>query len=65
MTTYYAVKVGNDRYDLRQDRYREMFAAGKEHKHDLMAVGFTGEALREICTQYGFDADLSALEASA
>lgn len=62
MTTYYAVKVGNDRYDLRQSRYREQLQAGKEHPHDLMACSFTADGLRDICEKYGFDADLSALE---
>lgn len=63
MSTYYAVKIGDDRYDLRQERYRANLAAGNEHPHDLMAVSFKGDDLRRICEQYGFDADLSALEA--
>lgn len=45
---YYVVKVGDDRFDLRQVRYRAQFEGGKEHPHDLMAVGFTAQGMREV-----------------
>jgi hypothetical protein len=58
--TYYAVKTGKDRFDLRQSRYRHLRSQGG-HPHDLCAVGFTAKDLRELCEKYQFDADLSAL----
>lgn len=45
---YYVVKVGDDRYDLRQSRYRVQLLAGREHPHDLMACGFTAAGMREL-----------------
>lgn len=48
MADYYVVKVGEDRYDLRQTRFKAMFDAGNEHPHDLMAVGFSAQGIRDL-----------------
>ena len=61
MFKYYAVKVGENSFDLRQSRYRKMFESGKEHPHDLMMVGFSADAMRNLCESHSWDADLSAL----
>lgn len=60
MATYYVVKVG-DRFDLRQERYRARFDAGREHPHDLMAASFTADGMREILAKLFADTDASAL----
>lgn len=56
---YYVEKVGPDRYNLRQVRYR-----GKNHPHDLIATHFTGEGLRDLIARYFAETpiDTSALE---
>ena len=59
MPLYYAVKTGPDRYDLRQERFRNH---RPEHPHDVMMAGFKAEDMRDVCQRYGFDADLSALD---
>lgn len=61
--TYYAVKVGHDRYDLRQSRYRADFNNGMEHANDLMMCSFSAEGMRNWVASRGWDADLTALEA--
>ncbi len=61
MKTYYVVKVGDDRFDLRQNRYKGQLQAGKEHPHDLMAVQFDAKGMREIIEKYFPDTDDSEL----
>lgn len=62
MKTYYIVKTGADRYDLRQSRYAEQFKAGKEHPHDLMATGFCGADMRDLLEKHFKYTDDSTLE---
>lgn len=61
MARYYVVKVGPDSFDLRQSRYADLFKAGKEHPHDLMACSFTAAGMREILAKWFADTDASAL----
>ena len=61
MKTYYVVRVGPDRFDLRQSRYRAQLDEGREHPHDLMATGFTAEGMREIISKHFNDTDARAL----
>ncbi len=61
MKTYYVVKVGPDRFDLRQTRYAATLRAGKEHPHDLMAASFTADGMREIIGKWFADTDATAL----
>lgn len=61
MHTYYAVKTGPDRYDMRQERFRKKFDRGIDHPHDVCATGFTAQGLRDVCEKYKFDCDFSAL----
>lgn len=63
--TYYVAKTGDDRFDLRQTRYKEQLEAGREHPHDLMATGFTADGMREILAKWFADTDASALEVAA
>lgn len=63
MTTYYVVKVGDNRFDLRQTRYKAQLAAGSEHPHDLMAVSFPADGMRDIISKWFHDTDASALPA--
>jgi hypothetical protein len=60
---YYVVKVGEDRYDLRQSRYRAQFEAGGNHPHDLMAVAFTAQGIRDLFDKGIFEGtvDVTAL----
>lgn len=60
--TYYLVKR-DPVFDMRQERYREHFEAGREHPHDLCAVGLTAAQMRELVQHHGFDVDTKALEA--
>ena len=55
--TYYVVRVGPDRFDLRQTRYK-----GTNHPHDLMAVQFTEQGMRDIVAKWFPDSDVSALD---
>ena len=61
LPTYYAVRNALGLFDLRQSRYRDLFRAGNEHPHDLMAVGFGAAELRATIAKFGWDADLTAL----
>lgn len=60
--TYYVAQTGDDRFDLRQTRYKAQLEAGKEHPNDLMAVGFTADGMREILSKWFADTDTSALD---
>lgn len=60
--TYYLTKTDADRYDLRQTRYVDQFKAGKEHPHDLLAVGFTAQDMRKLVATHKFDVDLTLLD---
>lgn len=65
---YYVEKVGPDRYDLRQVRYRHLRAGGGEgHPHDLIATHFTGEGMRDVIARYFADTpiDTTALDQEA
>lgn len=53
---YYIIRTGEDRFDMRQTRYRKRLQDGKEHPHDLMAVGFTKQGMQEMLKKYNFDA---------
>lgn len=58
---YYIVKTGDDRYDMRQERFR-----GTVHPHDLMAVGFSAAQMRDMLAQhFPADVDTSALPPEA
>lgn len=60
---YYVQKVGEDRYNIRQERYRAKLAAGKEHPHDVMAAHFTAQGIRELeAKHFPGKVDLSGLE---
>jgi len=63
MGLYYATPSPGmpGRFDLRQERFRAQRAAGKEHPHDVCAVCFKPDELRDVCEKFGFNADLSAL----
>lgn len=59
---YYVVKTGDDRFDLRQSRFKDQLAAGNEHPHDLMASGFDREGMNKVIDQYFLrDTDASAM----
>ena len=58
---YYVVRTGQDRFDLRQTRYRAQHAAGREHPHDIVAVGFTADDMRAALAEWFDDTDTSAL----
>ena len=61
--SYYIVKTGADRFDLRQARFRSAFEAGQEHPHDLCAVGFTREGMKDLVQKYSFEVEnIEALE---
>lgn len=63
---YYIVKTGSNSYDMRQTRFKAQRAAGNDHPHDLMAVGFTADGMRDTIAKY-FDAaeiDMTALPES-
>lgn len=68
-TDYYVEKVGPDRFDLRQTRYRSqrLTRNGNGHPHDAMAAGFTAEAMREVIARHFSTAsiDTSALDRTA
>ena len=59
--TYYVIRIGDDRFDLRQTRYGDRLAMGNEHPHDLMAVSFTAQQMRELIAKHFQDTDASAL----
>lgn len=59
---HYLVRTGADRYDMRQTRYRAQLANGREHPHDVCAMGFTGQGIRDLVAQYAFDCDMSLLD---
>lgn len=65
MSTYYVVRVGPDRFDLRQSRYAEQFKQGAEHPHDLMAVHFDAAGMRDIIAKHFQDTDTTALVTGA
>lgn len=61
MTTYYVVKTADNRFDLRQIRYKAALEQGKEHKNDVMATGFTKEGMQEIINKWFQDTDTTDL----
>jgi hypothetical protein len=61
VSTYYVVKTGPDRFDLRQTRFAEQLKAGSEHPWDVMATHFTAEDMREIIAEIFPDTDASVL----
>jgi hypothetical protein len=63
--TYYVVRTGPDRFDLRQSRYVAQRANGREHPHDLMAQGFTAQGMREVLAKWFADTDTTALPSEA
>lgn len=48
--------------ELRQTRYRDRLAAGKEHPHDVCAVARDIGELRSMCEKHWPDTDWSADE---
>lgn len=52
MTTYYVEKSDSGLLELRQQRFREQRASGKEHPHDICAVARTVEELQEMERRY-------------
>jgi hypothetical protein len=62
MPNYYVVKTGPNRFDLRQTRYKQFYQTGKEHPHDLMAVGFDYNGMKEIINKWFQDTDTSELK---
>lgn len=67
MSKYYVERVtlsNCDRFNLRQTRFAEQLKqrGGLGHPHDLMAVGFTAESMRDLIAKYfAADTDASAL----
>jgi len=63
-STYYVTPSPRmpGRFDLRQARYAEQLRAGREHPHDLMATGFTGQDMRDLVAKHFPDTDLTALD---
>lgn len=59
----YARREPNGTYTLRQVRYRERLAEGREHPHDVCAIGVSLKQLREMCAPHWPDADYSEAEA--
>lgn len=39
-------------FNMRQTRYRADYVNGMEHPHDLMAVGFTADQMRELIAKH-------------
>jgi len=61
---YYLVQTGDDRYDVRQTRYKAQYLAGSEHPHDLMSTGFTAAQVRElIAKRFLVDIDMTTIPA--
>lgn len=60
---YYLVRVGADRYDMRQTRYKAQLAEGREHPHDICATHFDSAGIIELVKTHKFDCDLSLLDA--
>lgn len=58
----YARREPNGSYTLRQDRYRDRLARGKEHPHDVCAVATSLKGLREMCDPHWPDADYQGVE---
>lgn len=56
----YAAKEGA-MFVLRQERYRELLAAGCEHPHDVCVVATSAQQLKEMSTPHWPDADFSAV----
>lgn len=64
MPRYYVTPAKfSDTFNLRQERFREEFEDGNEHPHDLMACGFTADAMRELIRKHFPDTDTAALPA--
>ncbi len=62
MPSMYATKEGG-MFVLRQARFKEQLAAGREHPHDVCVVAPTLASLRTMTETTGFEADFSAVEA--
>ena len=60
MSGVYAVQEGS-LYVLRQVRFRDELAAGREHPHDVCAVATSAVQLEEMVKPHWPDADYSAL----
>lgn len=60
--TYYVVRTGPDRFDLRQYRYAAQRLAGKEHPNDVIAVGFNGKGMRELIAEWFINTNDAALK---
>lgn len=60
--TYYIVRTGPNRFDMRQTRYKAQRAAGKEHPHDLMATQFTRDGMIEILDKHFADSTIDRTE---
>lgn len=60
--TLYVVKEG-EMFVLRQTRFAEMLAKGKEHPHDISAYARTLEGMHEMCDKHWpDDIDYSRVE---
>lgn len=61
MSTMYASKEGG-MFFLRQERFREQLAAGREHPHDVCAVATSAKQLQEMTVRHWPDADFSGVQ---
>jgi hypothetical protein len=59
--TYWVEKIADNRYCLRQSRFKEQYLSGNEHPHDLMAQCFDKKGMLEIIEKYFPNTDTSAL----
>lgn len=46
--TYYVVPADGHGYELRQTRFKDLFAVGHDHPHDVCAVSTTLDQMREM-----------------
>ena len=51
-------------YVLRQTRFKEMLAAGKEHPHDVCAYARSVEEMHQMVDKHFDSIDYSAVESS-
>jgi len=62
MAEMYVIKSG-ELYELRQERFRAGFEAGKEHPHDVCAVARSVQEMHEMTDKYFAGIDYSRVEA--
>lgn len=57
MSTMYVKQEDNGFVTLRQTRYADRLAKGKEHPHDVCAVARNVEELKNMCEKHWPDVD--------